>query len=260
MQDHDRVVRESFTLQAAAFAATAWIADEDRIARLVAAAGITGRERVLDIATGPGYIAEAFAHKAREVVGVDLTEAMLSIARERTSARGLKNISFQLADANRLAFTAGEFDVIVTRFSLHHFQNPLQALREMARVCAAEGKVVVEDLLTSEHPEVAARHNRFEILRDPSHVRAMPLSELLLLFRNAALEPWGVLVCDDVAPELDQWLATTQTPPENTLKIHQFLEEERERSGGYLRPYHDATGQMHFRLRTAIVTGQKFRA
>jgi SAM-dependent methyltransferase len=260
MQDHDRVVRESFTTQAAAFAATAWISDEDRIARLVAAAGITGRERVLDIATGPGYIAEAFAHKVREVVGVDLTEAMLSIARERTSARGLQNISFRLADANQLPFSASEFDVIVTRFSLHHFQTPLRALLEMARVCTAEGKVVVEDLLTSEHPEVAERHNRFEILRDPSHVRAMPLSELLILFRDAGLEPWGMLICDDVAPELEQWLATTRTPAGNAEAIRQFLREEQGRNGGYLRPYQDATGQMHFQLRTAIVTGQKFRA
>lgn len=259
MQNHDQVIRESFTKQAAAFAATSWISDEERIARLVSAAALAGSERVLDIATGPGYIAEAFAQKAGEVVGVDLTEAMLSIARERTSSRGLKNISFQLADANQLPFSEGEFDVIVTRFSLHHFQKPLQALREMARVCGPEGRVVVEDLLTSEHLGIAARHNRFEVLRDPSHVRAMPLSELLTLFRDAGLEPWGVLLSDDVAPELEQWLATTRTSPENAEAIRQVLREEEGRCGGYLRPYQDATGRLYFRLRTAILTGQKFR-
>lgn len=54
---HNDVVRESFTTQAQAFAANPWVTDEDRIQRLVDAARLRGDERVLDIATGPGYIA-----------------------------------------------------------------------------------------------------------------------------------------------------------------------------------------------------------
>jgi 16S rRNA A1518/A1519 N6-dimethyltransferase RsmA/KsgA/DIM1 with predicted DNA glycosylase/AP lyase activity len=69
---HNDIVRESFTTQAKAFAANPWVTDEERIQRLVAAARLKGDERVLDIATGPGYIAEAFARVAREAIGVDL--------------------------------------------------------------------------------------------------------------------------------------------------------------------------------------------
>ena len=94
---HNEIVRESFTTQAAAFAANPWVSDEQRIARLVSAARLTGTERILDIATGPGYIAEAFAKNSREVLGMDLTEAMLAIARARTEERGVKNILLALA-------------------------------------------------------------------------------------------------------------------------------------------------------------------
>jgi ubiquinone/menaquinone biosynthesis C-methylase UbiE len=90
---HNEVVRKSFTTQAAAFAANPWVSEEQRIARPVAAARLTGTERVQDIATGPGYIAEAFARNSRQVVGMDLTEAMLAIARARTEEHGVKNIS-----------------------------------------------------------------------------------------------------------------------------------------------------------------------
>src|SRR5579864_6247985 len=114
---HNDVIRESFTTQARAFAANPWVTDEERIRRLVAAAHLRGTERVLDIATGPGYIAEAFGGAAREAVGVDLTEAMLTIGKERTKQRGISNVSFRAGDAENLPFENGAFDVVVCRLA-----------------------------------------------------------------------------------------------------------------------------------------------
>jgi SAM-dependent methyltransferase len=185
---HNDVIRESFTTQAEAFAANPWVTDEERIRRLVAAARLAGTERVLDIATGPGYIAEAFAGAAREVVGVDLTDAMLAIAKERTRERGVSNVSFRAADAQNLPFENGAFDVVVCRLALHHLLRPLEVLREMARVCRVGGTVLIEDIYASEHSERAAYQDRWEMLRDPSHVRTLAISELLQLFRDVGLE------------------------------------------------------------------------
>src|SRR4029077_18407253 len=98
MTQHNEVVRESFTVQAKAFASNPWVTDEERIRRLVAAAQLTGKERVLDVACGPGYIAEAFARAAREVIGVDLTAAMLAIGEERTRQLGVPNVAFRIGD------------------------------------------------------------------------------------------------------------------------------------------------------------------
>jgi len=75
----------------------------------VASARLQGNESVLDIATGPGYIAEAFARAAREVVGVDLTAAMLAIGEERTKQNGLSNVSFEMGDAQNLPFEREKF-------------------------------------------------------------------------------------------------------------------------------------------------------
>ena len=107
MTQHNDVVREWFTTQAQAFAANPWVTDQERIRRLVAGARLTGSERVLDIATGPGYLAEAFAGATREVVGVDLTDAMLAIAKQRTLEHGISNVSFRAADAENLPFENG---------------------------------------------------------------------------------------------------------------------------------------------------------
>jgi ubiquinone/menaquinone biosynthesis C-methylase UbiE len=256
---HNDVVRESFTTQAVAFAANPWVSDEERINRLVAAARLTGNERVLDIATGPGYIAEAFAGAAREVIGIDLTEAMLSIATERTRQRGISNVLFRSADAQNVPFENGEFDVVVCRLALHHVTQPLQVVREMARVTRIGGTVLVEDIYASEHPDRAAYQDRWEILRDPSHVHTLPLSELLQIFREAGLETDSVTTTEDLTPEIERWMATTKVSPERAAEIRRLLENDRLHDLSGTRPYQDATGKLFFHARTAILAGRKYK-
>ena len=260
MSTQNEIVRESFTTQAQAFASNPWVSDEQRSQRLVAAARLTGTERVLDIATGPGYIAEAFAKEAREVVGMDLTEAMLAIARERTAQRGIKNISFRFGDAQSLPFDEHQFDVVVCRLAVHHVPKPSQVLSEMSRVCRRKGIVLVEDIYASEHLARAAYQHRWEILRDASHVRALPLSELLHLFRDAGLETETVITADDLCPEVERWLSTTKVPPHQAAEVRQLLEDDLLRDLSGTRPFRDATGRLFFHARTAILTGRKIGA
>jgi ubiquinone/menaquinone biosynthesis C-methylase UbiE len=257
MSTHNETVRESFTTQAHAFAANPWVTDERRIQRLVSAARLKGTERVLDVATGPGYIAEAFAKTAREVEGMDLTEAMLGIARKRTEERGVKNISFRTGDAQKIPFEKEQFDVVVCRLALHHVQEPSKVVREMSRVCRPKGTVVVEDIFASEHRERAEYQDRWEILRDASHVRTLPLSELLQLFRDAGLETETVTTADDLRPEVERWLATTKTPADKAAAARHLLEEDFLHDLSGTRPFRDERGALYFHARTAILAGRK---
>ncbi len=257
MSSHNEIVRESFTIQAEAFASNPWVTDERRMRRLVSAAHLKGTERVLDVATGPGYIAEALAKESREVVGLDLTEAMLAIARQRTAQRGVKNISFRIGDAQNVPFEQEQFDVVVCRLALHHVQQPARVVEEMARVCRRGGTVLVEDIYASEHSSRAAYQDRWEILRDPSHVRALPLSELLHIFRDAELEAETVFTADDLRPEVERWLATTQAPPDKAREVRRLLEDDLQRDLSGTRPFRDSEGRLHFHARTTILAGRK---
>jgi ubiquinone/menaquinone biosynthesis C-methylase UbiE len=259
MTQHNEVVRESFTIQAKTFAENPWVTDEQRINRLVAAAHLGGNERVLDIACGPGYIAEAFARAAREAIGVDLTAAMLAIAEERTRERGIKNVSFRIGDVQNLPFEREEFDVVVSRLALHHMTNPAKVVQEMARVCRVGGTVLVEDIYGSEHAERAGYQDRWEKLRDPSHVRTLPISELLRLFRDAGLETDGLFTFEDLCPEVERWLATTKTPAADAAEVRRLLDADRIQDLSGTRPFQDATGKWHFHARTATLAGRKFR-
>jgi len=260
MTQHNEVVRESFTLQAKAFAANPWVTDEERIRRLVAAAQLTGNERVLDVACGPGYIAEAFARAAREVIGVDLTAAMLEIGAERTKERGVSNVSFRIGDVQNLPFEKETFEVVVSRLALHHMQNPAQVVREMARVCRLGGTVLIEDIYGSEHLDRAGYQDRWEKLRDPSHVRTLPIGELLDVFREAGLETDSISTFEDLCPEVERWLATTRTPPADAAEVRRLLEQDRVHDLSGTRPFQDAAGHLYFHARTATLTGRRFRS
>jgi ubiquinone/menaquinone biosynthesis C-methylase UbiE len=168
--EHKDLVREEFTRQANDYASAPAILDVEHLRKLVELVAPPRDARVLEVATGPGHVAMAFAAVCREVVGIDLTDAPLKIAEKMRAERGITNVSFQKGDVeSRLPFNDGEFDVVVCRFAVHHFAQPEKVIAEMARVCCADGLVVVEDLIASEQPERAAYYNEFERLRDTSH-------------------------------------------------------------------------------------------
>ena len=253
--DHKEAVQREFTQQAQAYAANPSIADAARLTRLVQAAQPATGARVLDVATGPGYVAMAFAEAGCEVLGLDLTAAPLAIAEQRRQERGLTNLRFQQGDAEHLPFGAKEFDIVVSRFALHHCEDPRRVLAEMARVCRVHGTVIIEDLVTSEYPARAEYQNRFERLRDPSHTRALPISEFLALFTACNLEVEQVY-SDQLTPSLEQWLANAHTPAEPAQEVRALIEQDELRDLSGTRPFRQQ-GAIYFRQRTAAFVGRR---
>ncbi|HYN16174.1 MAG TPA: methyltransferase domain-containing protein [Terriglobales bacterium] len=252
---HKAVVQESFTRQADVYAVTPTVADPARIERLVEAVDPAAESRVLEVACGPGFLALAFAARCREAVGLDLTDAPLAIAEKNRRERGLANVRFQRGDADRLPFADGEFDVVVCRFAFHHFEEPGRVLREMARVCRPQGRVAVEDLVSSEHRGRADYQNRFERLRDPSHTRALAPSELLALFTAAGLE-LERLYSGELVQNLERWLANSQTPPGPAAEVRAMIERDAREDLSGTRPYLE-DGQWFFRQPTLAVVARR---
>jgi SAM-dependent methyltransferase len=116
-----------------------------------------------------------------------MTPAMLDRARALAAEKGVDNVTWREGDVSALPWPDAAFTIVVTRFAVHHFSDPSAVLRQMVRVCAPGGRIVVVDTCASPDPAKAARFNRLEKLRDPSHVRALSLGELQGLFRLAGL-------------------------------------------------------------------------
>jgi SAM-dependent methyltransferase len=141
-----------------------------------------------------------------DVHGVDMTPAMVELARREAEREGARNASFSIGDATALAFETGSFDGAVTRFSLHHIPRPGRVVAELARVVRPGGTVVLADHVTSADADVAAWHEEIERLRDPSHWACLTPARLRALGERAGL----VLEHERTAPrriDLGEWIA-----------------------------------------------------
>lgn len=105
--------------------------------------------RVLDVATGTGDLALLAAVElgAEEVIGIDISDEMMKVGREKAEAANLDfAVKFQHEDCSALSFPDKSFDAVMSAFALRNFENIEQCLREMRRVLQPNGDVVVIDL------------------------------------------------------------------------------------------------------------------
>lgn len=103
-------------------------------------------KKILDVATGTGDFAfEAISRlKPEQVVGVDISEGMLAIAREKITKRGLADVfQVHLGDSEQLHFPEHSFDAVTVAYGVRNFENLTAGLSDIHRVLKPEGKVVV---------------------------------------------------------------------------------------------------------------------
>lgn len=100
--------------------------------------------KILDVATGTGQQAFAFAKKGYEVIGIDLSDAMLDVARKKNK---FGNAKFEVADATNLPFEDDSFDVSTISFALHDMPLTIREkiLKEIVRITRPQGTIVVAD-------------------------------------------------------------------------------------------------------------------
>src|SRR4051812_10754161 len=184
MQD-ERLVGE-FTHQAESFNRSQAANARETLEALVDLAEPKPGERWLEAACGPGLVTRALAPRTGSVHGVDLTPAMIELARREAS--GLPNVTFALGDATALDAPDAGFDGAITRFSIHHVPVPARLVEELARVVKPGGAVVLADHVADDDPDAAAWSQEIERLRDPSHWASLPLHRLRALGAGMTLE------------------------------------------------------------------------
>ncbi len=167
-------VRKTFTDWAPFYNPThSWL-PKRRTARL--ALGLQRGDRVLDLATGTGlnlpHLHELVGEEGH-VIGVDLTSAMLDIARAQIDRQGWKNVEVREADAAQLPFPDASFDKVICAFALSIIPDYVRTLEEVKRVLVPGGCFV--------SLEMEARvHNLPRWLQPVPHICAVDLSRNVL--------------------------------------------------------------------------------
>ncbi len=222
---HQDRILEQFTRQAVPFSIAPAIRNQEALNRIVTMAEAGPEDTVLDVACGPGLLVCAFAKVVRHATGIDLTPAMLEQARAFQQEQRLENVAWQQGDVLPLPYADSRFSIVSARFAFHHFLDPPAVLKEMRRVCQPGGRIVVAD--SAPEAAKAAAFNAMELLRDPSHVRAMPLEELRSLFLDAGLSAPRIELYR-LRGELEDLLSRSFPAEGNADRIRKIFEDSLE--------------------------------
>ncbi len=215
-------VQAQFGGSADAYVRSAGHAEGEDLDRLLGWGRQRGAACVLDIATGGGHTALAFAGFTPTVVATDLTLSMLGAARKFIVGRGVAGVHFVAADADALPFREESFGVVSCRIAAHHFPELLPAIRQVARVLRRGGSFLVQDILGHDDAELAAFILEVEKRRDPSHVRSFRQLEWTAFLRAAGLTVIDEAIMGKVRVWED-WTGRSRMSPDAKAALERFV-------------------------------------
>ena len=208
---HENLVASQFGPQAAAYvASTVHAQGEDLVQMAEAVRGLAGA-RVLDLGCGGGHVSFNVAPHVREVVAYDLSRDMLGAVAATARERGLANIATREGRVEALPFADAEFDIVMSRFSAHHWHGFAVALAEARRVLKPGGRAVFADAVSPAPGLLDTFAQAIELLRDPSHVRDYTVAEWRQALTEAGFAV-GRVTPRRLRLEFASWIARMRTP------------------------------------------------
>ncbi len=204
--------------------------------RLTALAHASRAASALDMGCGAGHASFALARAGTErIVAYDLSPRMLDVVTQEATVRGhAAHLTTRAGPAEQLPFADASFDLVVTRYSAHHWLDVRRALSEAARVLKPGGMVVVIDVVAPESPLLDTVLQTVEILRDASHVRDYRESEWRAMliaadFSPPAADHWKLPM------EFRSWIARIGTPARRVAALEAVFAELAQEARDYFK-------------------------
>lgn len=167
--------------------------------------------RVLDLGCGGGHVSFAIAPLVREVVAYDLSPEMLDVVAHTAAERGLRNLVTRQGLVERLPFADASFDLVLSRYSAHHWRGLDAGLGEAARILKPSGIAAFADAVAALAPQIDTYLQAIELLRDPSHVRDYARAEWEAALARAGLTPMASAAYR-VRLAFPSWVERMRTP------------------------------------------------
>lgn len=221
--------------------------------RLQALAASLQPGRSLDLGCGAGHASFALAAAgAGDVVAYDLSDEMLRVVVAEAGKRGLVNLEARQGPVEKLPFADAAFDLVVTRFSAHHWLDMESALAEIARVLKPGGTLVVIDVVAPEMPLYDTVLQTIELLRDASHVRDYRVSEWRLMLGAAGLQVTGSDTWK-LPLEFDSWVRRIRTSADRVAALQVTMRELPQE----VKAYFSVQGDCSFSSDTAWIEARR---
>lgn len=234
IKTHQHLVNEQFGSQAEMYLTSSVHAFGDEFSEVERLVQQYDSPHVLDLGSGAGHVSFYSAPFAQQVTAYDLSEDMLKIVADSAKQKKLDNIVTVEGIAESLPFPDNHFDVVISRFSAHHWQDVSIALREMRRVCKPNGKVMMIDIMAPASPLCDTFLQTIEMLRDNSHVRNYSSSEWQQMFGQVGLNVQQTQT-HKLTLVFDSWVTRMRTPEVYVAAIRQLQQH----MGQEVKAYYD---------------------
>jgi ubiquinone/menaquinone biosynthesis C-methylase UbiE len=261
------LVQQQFGAFATAYVTSAVHAKGASLARVVELVAPKPDWRALDVATGAGHMALAFAPHVAHVIASDITPQMLAEAAKLADKQGHGNVETAHADAEALPFADASFDLVSCRIAPHHFANVPRFIREVARVLKPGGTFALVDNIAPDADttpgftadELAAAdvaYNLYEKIRDPSHGRALTAGAWRGLLAGSGLSIAHQEIMAKDMP-FSPWVKQQAVTPERIVELGALALEGSACLRAFLQPAPIDGGDWQFTLRELVLIARK---
>ena len=237
---HESLVGEQFGSRADAYLKSAVHAGGEDLMALAALVEEQPGGRVLDLGCGGGHVTFNAARHASEVTAYDLSQEMLDVVAAEADKRGLSNVRTARGSAEKLPFEDASFDMVLSRYSAHHWQDFEMALREAARVLKPGGIAAFADSISPGQALLDTYYQTIEMLRDCSHVRNRTSAEW-----QAAMAEAGLVAVASrhfrLRLEFASWIARMRTPKVQADAIRAIQSSVSQQASGYFETEPDGS-------------------
>ncbi len=220
-QSHHDNVEKQFGDQASAYLSSTVHASGQDLQRLSERLQTLADAQVLDLGCGAGHASFVAAQQVKNVTAYDLSTQMLDVVKRTADERGYHNVSIRHGYAESLPFDDNSYEVVISRYSAHHWHDVGQALREVRRVLKPGGRAIFIDVNSPGNAVMDVWLQTIEALRDTSHVRDYTPGEWLTMFTDA-----GLAICHVMQDRLDlefySWVKRMRTPEALIVAIRAY--------------------------------------
>lgn len=251
-QSHHDNVEKQFGSQANAYLTSAVHASGRDLVRLGERLAAFPHAHVLDLGCGAGHASFVVAQQVAQVTAYDLSRQMMDVVTHAAQDKGLNNITTRQGYAESLPFDDESFEVVISRYSAHHWHDVGQALREIKRVLKPGGIFIIMDIMSPGNPVRDIWLQTVEALRDTSHVRNYSSGEWFAMMTEAGLISRS-LVTDRLPLEFSSWISRMRTPEALSQAIRLYQES----ASAEVKAYFELQEEGSFTSDTILAEAQK---
>lgn len=248
---HNAIVSKQFSPMAHSYLTSPVHANGADLDQMVNLVGERPDAIALDMGCGGGHATFRLAPLVKKVVAYDLSESMLTVVADEARRRGLDNVAIQQGTVESLPYPSASFDVVVSRYSAHHWQAVSAGLAEMRRVLKPGGLAICMDVVSPGEPLLDTWLQSLELLRDPSHVRDASLAEWCGLLCAAGFAV-GTVTKFRLRLEFAPWVERMKTPESHVTAIRSL----QQRAGADVTQYFAMEDDGSFTVDTVLITAE----